>query len=147
MSTIWWLAILKRIEKIVQENAFDEKKKRPRLKFNPGLALIDFEQLGPEKYFPDNLFQLQNCIRERIHKLSQYLYIVYWQVQYCKSVTYIVQNSVKCAAFVRIPNVALRNKSYLTINRVCKDFWSKIQDLFQTFSKTILSLSRLKVIK
>ena len=40
----------KRIEKIVQENAFDEKKKRSWLKFNPGLALINllaFEQLGP----------------------------------------------------------------------------------------------------
>ena len=29
-----------RIEKIVRENAFDEKKKRLGLKFNPGLALI-----------------------------------------------------------------------------------------------------------
>ena len=28
------------MEKIVLENAFDEKKKRPGLKFNPGLALI-----------------------------------------------------------------------------------------------------------
>jgi len=33
------LATLKRIEKIVRENAFDEKIKRPGLKFNPGLAL------------------------------------------------------------------------------------------------------------
>jgi len=33
------LASLKRIEKIVGENAFDEKKKRPWLKLNPGLAL------------------------------------------------------------------------------------------------------------
>ena len=29
----------KKIEKIIQENAFDKKKKKPRLKFNPGLAL------------------------------------------------------------------------------------------------------------
>ena len=37
----------KKIEKIIQENAFDKKKKKPRLKFNPGLALTSFEQLGP----------------------------------------------------------------------------------------------------
>ena len=41
------LATLKRIEKIVGENAFDEKKKRPRLKFNPGLALISLQTTGP----------------------------------------------------------------------------------------------------
>ena len=38
-------------DKIVQENAFDEKKKRPGLKFNPRLALImAFKQLAPELY-------------------------------------------------------------------------------------------------
>ena len=41
------VATLKRIEKIVQENAFDEKKKRPRLKFNPGIALIGLRTTGP----------------------------------------------------------------------------------------------------
>ena len=30
---------LKRIEKIIRENAFEQKKKKPRLKCNPGLAL------------------------------------------------------------------------------------------------------------
>ena len=39
---------LKRIEKIIRKNAFEPKKNKPRLKFNPGLALIAFEQLGPE---------------------------------------------------------------------------------------------------
>ena len=34
-STIWWLDALKRIEKIIRENAFEQKKKKPRLKFNP----------------------------------------------------------------------------------------------------------------
>ena len=36
-------------EKIVQENAFDEKKKKegPGLKFNPGLALIGPQTTGP----------------------------------------------------------------------------------------------------
>ena len=38
---------LKRIEKIIRENASGQKKKKPRLKFNPGLALIQREQLGP----------------------------------------------------------------------------------------------------
>ena len=41
------MATLKRIEKIVRENAFDEKKKRPGLKFNPGLALIGLRTPGP----------------------------------------------------------------------------------------------------
>ena len=36
-----------RIEKIVWENAFDEKKKRPRLKVNPGLVLIGLWATGP----------------------------------------------------------------------------------------------------
>ena len=47
MSTIWWLVTLKRIEKIVRENAFDERKKRPGLKFNPRLALIGLRTTGP----------------------------------------------------------------------------------------------------
>ena len=28
------------MEKIILENAFEQKKKKPRLKFNPGLTLI-----------------------------------------------------------------------------------------------------------
>ena len=47
MPTIWWLDTLKRIEKIIRENAFGQKKKKPRLKFNPGLALIDLRTTGP----------------------------------------------------------------------------------------------------
>ena len=41
------LATLKGIEKIVRENAFDEKKKRPGFKFNSGLALIGLRTSGP----------------------------------------------------------------------------------------------------
>ena len=37
----------KKIEKITQENAFDKKKKKPRLKFNPGLALTGVRTTGP----------------------------------------------------------------------------------------------------
>ena len=35
------------IENYTQESTFDEKKKKPRLKFNPGLALIGFVTTGP----------------------------------------------------------------------------------------------------
>ena len=45
LPTIWWLEVLKRREKIVRENAFEQKKKN-RLKFNPGLALIGFRTTG-----------------------------------------------------------------------------------------------------
>ena len=41
------MVTLKRIEKIVRENAFDEKKKIPGLKFNPGLTLIGLQTTGP----------------------------------------------------------------------------------------------------
>jgi len=41
MSTvIWWLDALKRTEKIIRENAFEQKRKKPGLEFNLGLALI-----------------------------------------------------------------------------------------------------------
>ena len=45
LPTIWWLEALKRREKIIRENAFKQKKKN-RLKFNPGLALIGFRTTG-----------------------------------------------------------------------------------------------------
>ena len=37
----------KKKRKIIQENACDQKKKKPRLKFNPRLALIGLETTGP----------------------------------------------------------------------------------------------------
>ena len=42
---------LKRIEKIIRESAFDEKKVNPGLKFNPGLALTGVRTTGP-RVFP-----------------------------------------------------------------------------------------------
>jgi len=39
LPTIWWVDALKRIEKIIRDNASEQKKKKPRLKFNPELAL------------------------------------------------------------------------------------------------------------
>ena len=41
------MATLKTLQKIVQENALDDEKKRPELKFNPGLALIGLRTTGP----------------------------------------------------------------------------------------------------
>ena len=43
---MWLLDALKRIEKIVRENAFEQKKKKPRLKFNLGLMLIGLRTTG-----------------------------------------------------------------------------------------------------
>ena len=37
----------KKIEKIIRESAFDKKKKKPGLKFNPGLALTRVWTTGP----------------------------------------------------------------------------------------------------
>ena len=39
-----------RENKIIRENAFDDKKKRPGLKFNPGLALIGLRTTGPKPF-------------------------------------------------------------------------------------------------
>ena len=36
LPTIWWLDALKRREEIILENTFEQKKKKPGLKFNPG---------------------------------------------------------------------------------------------------------------
>ena len=38
---------LKRTEKIIPENSFEQKKKKPGLKFKPGLALIGLRTTGP----------------------------------------------------------------------------------------------------
>jgi len=36
-----------KIEKIIRENAFEEKKKKPGIKFNPRLVLISVQTTGP----------------------------------------------------------------------------------------------------
>ena len=43
----WWWDALKRREKIIRENAFEQKKKKPGLKFNPRLAPIGLPTTGP----------------------------------------------------------------------------------------------------
>ena len=45
----------KKIEKIIRESAFDKKKKKPRLKFNPGLALTGVRTTGPRSFSRWNL--------------------------------------------------------------------------------------------
>ena len=37
----------KKLEKTIWESAFDKKKKKPGLKFNPGLALTGVQATGP----------------------------------------------------------------------------------------------------
>ena len=39
------------MKKIVRENAFDEKKKKPDLKSNPELALTSLQTTGPRVVF------------------------------------------------------------------------------------------------
>ena len=41
----------KKIKKIIRESAFVNTKKKPRLKFNPGLALTRFRTTGPGSIF------------------------------------------------------------------------------------------------
>ena len=67
------MAILKRIEKIVQENPFDEKKKRPGLKFNPGLVLIGLRTTGPYSMYDSTaqISRLQTQKKAKFAELSE----------------------------------------------------------------------------
>ena len=47
MSTSWWLRALKITEKIIRENAFEHKKRKPGLNLTPGWALIGLRTTGP----------------------------------------------------------------------------------------------------
>ena len=55
---------LKGIEKIIRKSAFDEKKKKSWLKFNPGLALTGVRTTGPRRV-PSNdqaqIFVIREC--------------------------------------------------------------------------------------
>ena len=48
--------VLKRIEKIIRENAFEQNKKKPGLKFNPGLALIGLRTTGPTDVYAQQFY-------------------------------------------------------------------------------------------
>ena len=54
------LNTLNKIGKIFRENAFDEKKKRPGLKFNPGVALTGLRTTRPRS-LSVNGFKVFNC--------------------------------------------------------------------------------------
>ena len=48
----------KKIEKIIQENAFDEKKKKPRLKFN-------YKYKSKRSHKNIELFRYQTCLKQK----------------------------------------------------------------------------------
>ena len=48
------------IEKIIRESAIDKKKKKPRLKFNPGLALTGVRTTGPRFFIIDRIINKKN---------------------------------------------------------------------------------------
>ena len=56
----------KKREKVIRESTFDKKKKKPGLKFNPGLALTGVRTTGPKTIrFPPfgYLFRKNGAIR------------------------------------------------------------------------------------
>jgi len=54
--------MLKKIEKIIRESAFDKKKKKSGLKFNPGLALTCVRTTGPRCFPCDFYYNISNVI-------------------------------------------------------------------------------------
>ena len=69
------------IEKIIRESAFDKKKKKPGLKFNPGLELTGIRTTGPctitkpsrPKHFVGGRFQsikILNMLQATYHNLQ-----------------------------------------------------------------------------
>ena len=58
---------LKRIQKIIRENAFELKIKKPRLKFKTGLALIGLRTTGPRILdSTSNIFPDLACHKKKI---------------------------------------------------------------------------------
>ena len=50
----------KKIDKIIRESAFEKKKKKPGLKFNPGLGLTGIRTTGPRSLIISNA-----CVNQR----------------------------------------------------------------------------------
>ena len=48
--------MLKKIQKIIRENAFNKKKKKPGLKFNPASALTRVQTTGLRTIPRENIF-------------------------------------------------------------------------------------------
>ena len=63
LSTInWWFDAPKRIEKIIWKNAFEQKKKKPRLKFNHWSALIGLRITGPWRVMNINSYNMSSLL-------------------------------------------------------------------------------------
>ena len=80
-SIIWWLDGLKRIEKIILENSFEQKKKKPGLKFKPGLALTGLRTTGPRHQLVSPV-HVGNAVVKWM-QLNYCLCNVGWLVQKC----------------------------------------------------------------
>jgi len=81
LSTVWWLDGLKRIEKIILENSFEQKKKKSGLKFNPGLPLIGLRTTRP-RHQSVSPVHVGNTVVKWM-QLNYCLYNVGWLVQKC----------------------------------------------------------------
>ena len=57
------------MEKIIRENSFEQKSKKPRLKFKRGLALMALQQLGPGWFVMEELWTRGSILRHfRVNK-------------------------------------------------------------------------------
>ena len=74
MSTPLWLDAPLKVEKMMRENAFEQKKKKPGLKFSPELALIGFQTTGPRFSSGKEGY----TTRVSLTVLDNPLYIYYW---------------------------------------------------------------------
>ena len=83
LPTIWWLGALKRREEIIRESTFEQKKKKPRLKFNPGLELIGLRTTGPRAFVPISWNRLKNEVKKHIfYQCFQLILIVIAYILY-----------------------------------------------------------------
>ena len=60
----------KKIEKIIRESAFDKKKKKPGLKFNPGLALTSVRTTGLKRFFLPTNGGRNECVANEPQRAS-----------------------------------------------------------------------------
>ena len=89
---------LKRREKIVQENAFKQKKKKPRLKFNPGLALICLQTTGPSalKNTGKNMLAVFEPTLLYVEKVGEVFMVVWFTTTSVITSTSVIKGKYKC---------------------------------------------------
>ena len=78
-----WLDAPLKVEKMMRENAFEQKKKKPGLKFSPELALIGFQTTGPrfssgKEGYTTRVSTRVYTTRVSLTVLDNPLYIYYW---------------------------------------------------------------------